>query len=153
MNRFQLTEIIKHLREVDWFQFEKIIEIVYRKLGCQVTRRGGANPDGGIDLMVEWEGEQIAIQCKQWKTSNVRIRGMREFLGALTHAGIQRGIYITLHGYTSEARQLADQHNIEILDEAGLAKLLEHVNARFDPDLLAALQDEHENSARNAKRK
>jgi restriction system protein len=135
------AEITRNLREVDWFQFEKIIEILYRNLGCQVTRRGGANPDGGIDLVIERDGEKIAVQCKQWKSSNVRIRGMREFLGALTHAGIPRGIFITLHGYTSEATQLADEHNIEILDETGLAQLLEQAGARFDPVLLDALQD------------
>jgi restriction endonuclease Mrr len=72
------AEIIRHLREVDWFRFEKIIALVYRNLGCQVARRGGANPDGGIDLIIEWGGEKIAIQCKQWKHSKVRIRGMRE---------------------------------------------------------------------------
>jgi hypothetical protein len=38
------------LRKIDWFQFEKLVELVYRKVGYSVTRRGGANPDGGIAL-------------------------------------------------------------------------------------------------------
>ncbi|MDB6065694.1 MAG: Restriction endonuclease [Pedosphaera sp.] len=134
-------DLLAQLHTIDWFQFEKVVEALYQKLGYQVTRRGGANPDGGIDLILEQNGQRTAIQCKHWKSWNVNVRGIREFLGALTHAGIERGIFITLRGYTGEAKQLAQEHGIEFLDESGLAKLLDQANARFDPDLIAILQD------------
>ena len=66
---------------------------------------------------------------------------MREFLGALTDAGIQKDIFITLCGYSGEARQLAEKHGIEIVNEAGLAQMLESTNAGFDPETLAILRD------------
>lgn len=135
------TQIVEQLRVIDWFQFEKIVELVYRKLGYSVTRKGGANPDGGIDLLIQKDGVTSAIQCKQWKTWNVGIKPMREFLGALTHARIQSGIFITLNGYTGDAKQLAEKHGIQIIHETGLAALLEQANARFDPECLAILQD------------
>lgn len=134
-------QLIKEMRSLDWFQFEKLIGAIYHKLGYAVTRRGGANPDGGIDLIVEKHGERSAIQCKQWKTWNVGVRAVREFLGALTDAGIQKGIFVTLCGYSGEAKQLAEKHGIEIVNETGLAKLLEAVDARFDPEMLAILRD------------
>jgi len=68
-----------------------------------LTRRGGANPDGGIDLVIERAGETVAVQCKQWKTWNVGVKAVREFFGALTDAGIQKGIFITLRRYTGDA--------------------------------------------------
>ena len=46
-------DIIRQLRQIDWFQFEKVVAVTYRKLGYAVTRRGGANPDGGIDLLIK----------------------------------------------------------------------------------------------------
>ena len=129
------------LRKIDWFQFEKVVAIVYSKLGYAVTRRGGANPDGGIDLIIEKDGQRTAVQCKQWKTWNVGVKAIREFLGALTDAGVQRGIFITLQGYTTDAKQLADKRGIEILDETRLTELLNQTDARFDPQLIAALND------------
>jgi restriction system protein len=49
---------------------------------------------------------------------------VREFLGALTDAGIQKGVFITLRRYTGEAKQLADKHGIEMVSETDLTALL-----------------------------
>lgn len=135
------ADLIEQLRAIDWFQFEKLVALVYRKLGYTVTRRGGANPDGGIDLVIEKDGQRSAVQCKQWKSWNVGVKAVREFLGALTDAGISKGIFITLCGYTGDAKQLADKHGIEIVNETGLAKMIEDTDARFDPETLAILRD------------
>lgn len=135
------TDLIKQLRAIDWFQFEKLVALAYRKLGYNVTRRGGANPDGGIDLVIEKDGQRLAVQCKQWKTWNVGVKAVREFLGALTDAGIPKGIFITLCGYSAEAKQLAVKHGIEIVSENELAQMLESTDAEFDPETLAILSD------------
>jgi hypothetical protein len=131
----------EQLHEIDWFQFEKLIAMLYRKLGYVVSRRGGANPDGGIDLVIERDGQLSAIQCKQWKTWNVGVRAVREFLGALTDAGIQQGVFITLCGYTNEAKQLAAKHGIKIVDENELVKMLETTDANYDLEMLSIFQD------------
>lgn len=135
------ADLIQQLRTIDWFQFEKLVAAVFRKLGYTVSRRGGANPDGGIDLVIDKDGQQAAVQCKQWKQWNVGVKSVREFLGALTDAGIQKGIFITLCGYTGEAKQLAEKHGIEIINETGLATLLESTGANADPDILGILRD------------
>jgi hypothetical protein len=135
------AQFLEQLRAIDWFQFEKVIALTYRKLGYTVTRRGGANPDGGIDLVVAKDGQSSAIQCKHWRTRKVRARAIREFLGALTHADMKKGIFITLCGYTVEASKLAAEHQIQTLSEAHLAKMLEEVGARSDPEVTAILRD------------
>ena len=68
---------------------------------------GGANLDGGIDLLIEKNVIKKAVQCKQWRTWNVGVKAVREFLGALTDAKIEKGIFITLRGYTDS--DLADR--------------------------------------------
>jgi hypothetical protein len=133
--------LIQHIRSLDWFQFEKLVEATYHKLGYAVTRRGGANPDGGIDLVAEKNGDLAAIQCKQWKNREVGVKAVREFLGALTDAGIGKGVFVTVCGYTEEARALAEKHGIELVNEAGLAALLESVDAAYDPEMVAILRD------------
>jgi hypothetical protein len=133
--------LIEQLRSIDWFQFEKLLGHIYQKQGYSVTRRGGANPDGGIDLIIQKDGQCAAVQCKQWKTWNVGIKTVREFLGALMDAGIQKGKFITLRGYTGEAKQLAEKYDIEIVNEVGLAQMIESTDARFDPEVLKLLHD------------
>jgi restriction system protein len=135
------ADLLKRLRAIDWFQFEKVVALAYEKQGFSVTRRGGANPDGGIDLVIEKDGQRAAVQCKQWKTWNVGVKAVREFLGALTDSGIQKGIFITLCGYTGDAKNLAEKHGIEIVNEIGLAQLLESTDAKSDPEVLENLCD------------
>lgn len=134
--------LIDQVRSLDWYQFEKIIGTAYRKSGYAIDSRGGANPDGGIDIILTSPtGERIAVQCKHWKTWNVGVKVVREFLGALTHAGIQSGVIITLQGCTAEAKRFADQHRIQILDETDISDLLEKVDAKYDPEFQAMLDD------------
>ncbi len=52
-----------------------------------------------------------------------------------------RFILITLCGYTGEAKQLADKHGIQILNETGLTHLLQSTDAASDPEVLALLRD------------
>ena len=135
-------DLNEQLRSIDWFQFELLVALLYRRLGYTVTRRGGANPDGGIDLIIEKDGQRLAVQCKQWKTWNVGVKAVREFLGALTDAEIQKGILITLCGYSGDAKQLAEKHGIEIVNEVGLAKMIDDTGTRSDPEAMAILMDD-----------
>lgn len=116
--------ISEKLRKIDWFQFEKLIELIYQRRGFKVKRLGGANADGGIDLVVELPAERFVVQCKHWRKWNVGVRDIREFLGTLTNSQIPNGIFITLRGYTREAKQLADKHGIKILSESDIIQML-----------------------------
>jgi len=135
------TGLLQQIRSIDRFQFEKLIELVYRKLGYDVTRRGGANPDGGIDLIIQKDGQYAAVQCKQWKARRVGVQQVREFLGALTDADLQQGKFITLCGYTNPAMQFAKRHDIEIVTEAELTQMLETTDVRFDPEVFDLLHE------------
>ncbi len=48
----------EQLRKIDWFQFEKLVELIYPHRGYSVMRSGGANPDGGVDLIVCRDNER-----------------------------------------------------------------------------------------------
>jgi hypothetical protein len=131
----------ERVRALDWFQFEKLIAAVYHTKGYTVERLGGANPDGGIDLIIEKASERFVVQCKQWKAWKVGVRQIREFLGTLTDSGIPNGIFITLQGYTDDAKVLADKHNIALLSEVTVVKLLEEVHWQFNAEITSALDD------------
>ena len=135
------SELVGQFRSLDEFQFEKLIELAYRKLGYDVTRRGGENADNGIDLIIQKNREYAAIQCRLGKARRAGVQQVREFLGALTDADLQHGKFITLCGYTNPAMQFARKHGIEILTEAELTQVLEAADIKSDPAVLDLLQE------------
>ena len=40
------------LKNLDWYQFEKLVGLLYTQEGYRVDRKGGAGADGGVDLVV-----------------------------------------------------------------------------------------------------
>jgi restriction system protein len=120
------------LQAIDWYQFEKLITALFETEGHHVHHKGGAHPDGGIDLIVKTgEGAETLIQCKHWKAWNVGVRHIRELMGCMMASGIHAAIFITLRGYTGEAKELAAQHNIVILDGRDVLQMIREVK----PDL------------------
>ena len=133
--------LLQELPSMDGFQFEKLIGLVYRKLGYDVTRPGNAHPDGAIDLIIQKDGQRAAVQCQPWKTGRIGIKQVREYLGALADANLQQGKLITLHSCTNPAGEFARKHNIEIITEAELTWVFEATNAGSDPAVLDLLHD------------
>ncbi len=125
---------------MDWFQLERLLALAYRRLGYAVTRTGGANPDGGIDLVIENDGRRTAAQCKQWRACKVAVRNVREFLGALADSGIVRSIFDD-EGYTADASDFAAKHGIEIMDGRGVEDLLHRSKAGEDPEAAGIVSD------------
>jgi restriction endonuclease Mrr len=135
------VDISKHLRNIDKFQFEKLVEITYRKLGYKVKRPSATDPKRGIDLVIEKDGEPSAVQCKHWQNLNLSVGTVSEFVGAITGAGIQKGIFVSLNSFTTEAKQLGDKHGIKIVTEWVLVQMLDSTDARFDLEVRQLLCD------------
>lgn len=134
--------VSERLRKIDWFQFEKLIELIYKNRGFSVKRLGGANADGGVDLILESATERFVVQCKHWRKWTVGVRQIREFLGTLTDTRIPKGIFITLAGFTNEAKQLAEKHGIKILDEADIIVMLAESGVMYSKEISGLLSDE-----------
>jgi restriction system protein len=134
-------DLTDQFRNLDWFQFEKIVALICRKIGYEVERRGGAHADGGIDLLLRQDDKTQGVQCKHWKAWQVGVKSVREFLGALTAAGLQEGVFVSLGKFTPDAAALASRHNIQLVDAAGLADLVEQAGVRCDPEFVAALHE------------
>jgi HJR/Mrr/RecB family endonuclease len=134
--------ISEKLRKIDWFQFEKVIELIYRKRGFAVERFGGAHADGGVDLIVQSTTDKFVLQCKHWHRWKVGVRHIREFLGTFADSNISKGIFITLSGYTHEAKQLADKHGIQILNESDLVKMVEESGLKNSEEISKLFADD-----------
>jgi hypothetical protein len=127
------------LSKVDWYQFEKFSATLLRSEGYAVERKGGAHPDGGVDLIAMKDGEIILVQCKHWKTWDIKPKTVREMIGTMKINDAAEGAIYTLKGATPQAQQLANEQKISIIDGRQLANraLLQISNEELDNILKA----------------
>ena len=110
------------LRSMDWYQFEKLNAEILRSEGWTVERRGGASPDGGVDLIAMKGETRALVQCKHWRNWNVQEKVIREMLGSMTHFGVSSGAIHTLKGWTAPAARFASEHSIALSGSDDLAR-------------------------------
>jgi Restriction endonuclease/Topoisomerase DNA binding C4 zinc finger len=106
------------LSKIDWYQFEKFSEALLMKEGYTVERRGGAHPDGGVDLIATKDSGTILVQCKHWKTWEIKPKTVREMVGTMKINHADSG---ALKGGSKAVQQLATQQGIEIQEGNDLA--------------------------------
>ena len=111
------------IRRLDWPAFEAYVAEVYRHQGYSVTKRGGPQADGGVDLEMRRGGQRLLVQCKQWGYRQVPVQRVRELLGVVTSEGADGGVLVATAGFTRDARAFAASQSIELVDGGGLVRL------------------------------
>ena len=123
---FAQTQQLADLRHMSWRDFERLVADTYRKLGYQVTERGGPSPDGGVDLeIIDHEQRKGLVQCKQWKSSKVGVKPVRELLGVLAKERAQFAIIITCGEFTRESLVFAVGQPISLIEGSALIDMLQ----------------------------
>ena len=110
------------LSSLEWDQFELLVGEIFRRQGYVIELSAALGADGGIDLMLRRDGENIPVQCKHWKTARVAAREMREFYGTMMDAAAPRGIFVTTGGFSRDAREFAEGKPIELIDGPALER-------------------------------
>ena len=119
--------LLDDLNSMSGVEFEQWTAGLFARHGYRVkpTRVVG---DHGIDLEMERAGKRVVVQCKRWSGS-VGEPVIREFYGALLHAGADTGIFITTASFTLQAREFAQQKPLTLLDLNSLLHLFIHGGA------------------------
>jgi hypothetical protein len=99
--------------------FEEVVASVFRDLGFEAVVTGYSN-DGGLDIILERDGQRIGVQVKRYKHL-IKIEQLRSLAGALVLAGLTRGIFVTTSGFQRGAaatrRRLAGRgYRVEFLN-------------------------------------
>jgi len=104
LNNPQVAELLAKVKGIDWFQFEKLMGLLYKDAGYSVERIGGAKSDGGVDLIVEKPGKKAVVQCKHWNSRKVPPKDIRELLGAMAVVEVEYGVCATMRGFSVKLR-------------------------------------------------
>jgi restriction system protein len=108
-----------------WQQFESLVAEGFRQGGFKVTEKGGAAPDGGVDLILARGQERFLVQCKQWRAQQVPVTIGRELYGVMSAEHAAGGYVVTFGGFTRDAIAFAAGRNIELIDGKALRALLQ----------------------------
>ena len=111
-------------------QFELEIASWFSKQGykAKTTKYVG---DGGVDVILEKNGEKTYVQCKHFVGGKVDIKVVRELCGVMSSDGVTKGVIACLNGLSSDnAYSFAHKNNIRVVDLATLTgSLLCHLRS------------------------
>jgi restriction system protein len=117
---------IESIRELSWRELEQLLAEAYKRKGY-VVRETGPGADGGIDLVLEKEGEETIVQAKQWKAWKVNVKVIREFFGVQVARRAAGAIVVTSGRFTAEAERFAAENGVDLVDGEGLEALIAEV--------------------------
>jgi energy-coupling factor transporter transmembrane protein EcfT len=131
------TSIADQLRAIDWFQFEAVAARILEADGWSVQKSGGANPDGGADLLALRNGRKAVVQCKHWRRVEVQPKIIRELLGTRTSAqfAADDAILFTLSDCTDAALACAQENNVVIFNSGSIEATIERLGIDRFPEL------------------
>ena len=126
------------LNGMSWSEFELLVGEAFRMQGYKVTEQGGAQPDGGVDLILRKGSETFLVQCKQWKAYKVGVDVVRELYGVMAARGAAGGFVVTSGSFTSDAKAFAEGRNVMLLEGPKLFGLIQQAKASLNAGLAAA---------------
>lgn len=129
-DRRHLLEWTSDLRLLDGEEFEWLVGELFRREGWTVAERGRQDAaDGNIDLELVQGAERRLVQCKRWTAKWVGVGEVRGFIGTLAAEKLPTtaGIFVTLAGFTEQARDLAKQAELALMDNRDLFARVEKV--------------------------
>ena len=112
------------LNGMTWQEFEMLTAEAFRLQGFEVAEQGGAQADGGVDLIARKSNETYLVQCKQWRAFKVGVDVVRELYGVMAARGAAGGYVVTSGTFTAEARDFAEGRNVRLIDGRKLMGLL-----------------------------
>lgn len=112
------------LLSMNWRDFEKMVQDIFKAKGYKVRRQGGGSKDGGIDLLVEKGREKSMVQCKRYKSS-VSVKVVREMWGLKEHHNFSKVYIYTSGWFTQECYSFAKGKNIILQDGKNIVKEME----------------------------
>ena len=118
------------LRALSWRDFKRLVGEAYRRRGYTITETGGG---GGVDLVLEKNGETIFVQCRRWKMERIGVAIIRELLGVVYDKKASGGIVLTSGTFTKEAIDFSKGNPIKLIDGKVLYAMIGRIKANLIP--------------------
>jgi restriction system protein len=140
--RLKQNPKLQTLNNMTWQQFELLVGKYFEEKGYTVRQLALPGADGGVDLVANKGGERYLVQCKQWRSTSVGVKVVRELLGVITANGAVGGFVVASGQFTSSAKDFVQGRNIELIDGA---KIVSTIDLHTDAVSSKAIQPDDEN--------
>jgi restriction system protein len=122
------NELFDKLKDIDPYNFEKIILRLLNKMGYGEFIETSKSSDGGIDGIINEDAlglEKIYIQAKRYKENKVREIDIRNFIGAMS-GDTRKGVFVTTSTFDEKAIKKAKEahHSIILVDGKMMVNLM-----------------------------
>jgi HJR/Mrr/RecB family endonuclease len=107
-------------------QFEHFVANLLQAMGHRATVLGGSG-DQGVDVMVDYFGERVAVQCKNYKRAVGNKPVQEVYAGARYHRCAQAWV-VAPAGYTKGAHDLASSTGVLLFDANGIRQWIKKVD-------------------------
>lgn len=116
---------LRGLKRISPSDFEEAVAEILLANGYQEASVRGGPGDLAVDIECkDAQGASVAVQCKKYKEKAVGSKEMQTFIGMIhTHHRSARGTYVTTSRFTKPAEELADAHQIDLVDGNRLVRM------------------------------
>lgn len=124
--------------QMSWPEFEVLVGEYFRRQGYTVIERGGAGPDGGVDVLLQKGADRYLVQCKHWRALRVGVPLVRELYGVMAATRAAGGFLVSSGVFSEEARKFAEGREIVLIDGRALQVGIRQRAARANRQTAAA---------------
>lgn len=121
--QYDLTTIL----DLGWRDFESLVAELFHRHGYSVAQKGGASPDGGIDIVLNRAHERVLVQCKHWRAHRVGVSAVREVLGLMATERASGCALVTSGSFSDDAQDFARGKAIQLIDGRRLEQMIRAV--------------------------
>ena len=122
----ELARRFELVRAMSGPQFEAFVADLYRAMGHRATVLGGAG-DQGVDVIVDYKGQRVAVQCKNYKKA-VGNKPVQEVYAGARHHRCQQAWVVAPAGYTRGAHELARSTGVSLFAADSIGQWIRQVD-------------------------
>jgi restriction system protein len=126
LRRLRRQRVYADLAALSWVQFEQVIADAFRRHGYRVRETGGRNQaDGGVDVVLQRDGETTIVQAKHWRRDRVGVTLVRELYGVQQAQHAHHALFVVLGDYTEDAKAFAAQTGVTLIEGEQLLSIIQ----------------------------
>jgi hypothetical protein len=122
----ELAGRFEMVRAMSGRQLEIFVAELFQAMGHRATMLGGAG-DQGVDIIVSYHGERVAVQCKnyKWAAGN---KPVQEVFAGARHRSCQQAWVVAPVGLTRGAHELARSTGVSLHDANSIGRWIRQVD-------------------------
>ncbi len=109
--------------------FEDFIAEILHRSGIEVLELTKASGDFGADIIVLYEGERTAVQCKRYSRP-IGVKAVQEAVSSKDYYKCTRSAVITNSTFTRQATELAEESGVILWDREDVFAFMKKAEAR-----------------------